>query len=124
VNDNYGHAAGDMLLCAVAERLRETVRASDTVARLGGDEFAVILTEIGSRVDAEAVAEKLRFSMNEPYTLDDVIVSIGTSIGIAVFPDDAASGEDLVKRSDENMYRAKEARNAPVPGGEISPVEH
>lgn len=124
VNDNYGHAAGDMLLCSVAERLRESVRESDTVARLGGDEFAVILTEIGSRVDAEAVAEKLRFSINEPYTLDDVIVSIGTSIGIAVFPDDAASGEDLVKMSDENMYRAKEVRNAPTPGSEISPVEH
>ena len=124
VNDNYGHSAGDMLLCAVAERLRESVRASDTVARLGGDEFAVILTEIGSRVDAEFVAEKLGLAIDEPYTLDDVIVSIGTSIGIAVFPDEAASGEDLVKMADEDMYRRKEARKAVTPGGEPSPVGH
>ena len=107
VNDNYGHSAGDMLLCAVAERLRESVRASDTTARLGGDEFAVILTEIRSRVDAEAVAEKLGLAIDEPYTLDDAIVSIGISIGIAIFPDEAASGEDLVKMADEDMYRAK-----------------
>ncbi len=112
VNDNYGHAAGDMLLCAVAVRLRESLRASDTVARLGGDEFAVILTEIGSPVDAGAVAEKLRFSIDEPYPLDDVIVAIGASIGMAVFPDDAAFGEDLVKVADQDMYRRKQARKA------------
>lgn len=115
VNDNYGHAAGDMLLCAVAERLREAMRASDTVARLGGDEFAVILTEISSRADADAVAEKLRLSIDEPYPLDDVIVAIGASIGIAVFPDDAAFGEDLVKAADHDMYRRKQAQQAGAP---------
>jgi len=112
VNDNYGHAAGDMLLCAVAGRLREAIRESDPVARLGGDEFAVILAEIDSRADADAVAEKLRFSIDEPYPLDDVIVWIGASIGIAVFPDDAAFGEDLVKLADQDMYRRKQARKA------------
>jgi diguanylate cyclase (GGDEF)-like protein/PAS domain S-box-containing protein len=122
VNDNYGHTAGDMVLCAVAERLRESVRESDTVARLGGDEFAVILAEIGSRPDAQAVAEKLKVSISEPYPLDDVIVSIGASIGIAVFPDDAALLEDLVKVADQDMYRQKEARKAAAPGDESSPV--
>jgi diguanylate cyclase (GGDEF)-like protein/PAS domain S-box-containing protein len=112
VNDNYGHAAGDMLLCAVAGRLREAMRESDTVARLGGDEFAVILAEISARGDADAVAEKLRRSIDEPYTLDDVIVAVGASIGIAVFPEDAAFGEDLVKLADRDMYRRKEARLA------------
>ncbi len=112
VNDNYGHAAGDMLLCAVAGRLREAMRASDTVARLGGDEFAVILAEISARADANAVAEKLKFSLDEPYRLDDVIVGVGASIGIAVFPDDAAFGEELVKLADQDMYRRKQARKA------------
>lgn len=68
----------------------------------------MILAEISS--PAEAVAEKLRFSLDEPYPLDDVIVWIGASIGIAVFPDDAAFGEDLVKLADQDMYRRKQAR--------------
>ena len=122
VNDNYGHAAGDMLLCAVAGRLREVMRESDTVARLGGDEFAVILTEISSRADAEAVAEKLRFSIDEPYPLDDVIVAIGASIGIAVFPDDAAFGEDLVKLADQDMYRRKQAPGTGAAHDQPSPA--
>ena len=109
VNDNYGHAAGDMLLGAVAARLREAVRESDTAARLGGDEFAVILPEVAARADIEAVAEKLRSAINAPYPLDDVIVSIGVSVGIALFPDDAAFGEDLLKFADREMYRCKAA---------------
>ena len=115
VNDNYGHAAGDMLLCAVAARLRQAMRESDTVARLGGDEFALILADIGSRAAAEAVAEKLTLSLDRPYPLDDVIVAVGASIGIAVFPDDAAFGEDLVKQADHDMYRRKEVRRTDVP---------
>ncbi|OGA31938.1 MAG: hypothetical protein A3F75_09885 [Betaproteobacteria bacterium RIFCSPLOWO2_12_FULL_64_23] len=115
VNDNYGHAAGDMLLCAVAGRLRESMRESDTVARLGGDEFAVILAEISARADADAVAEKLRHSIDEPYPLDDVIVAVGASIGIAVFPDDATFGEELVKLADQDMYRRKQAPRAVAP---------
>jgi diguanylate cyclase len=124
VNDNYGHAAGDMLLCAVAERLRESLRESDTVARLGGDEFAVILAELSSRADADALAEKLRLSIDEPCSLDDVIVWIGASIGIAVFPDDAAFGEDLVKLADQDMYRQKQARRAGAPHDQPLPVGH
>jgi len=104
-----------MLLCAVAGRLREAIRESDTVARLGGDEFALILAEIGSRADAEAVAEKLRLSIEVPYALDDVIVAVGASIGIAIFPDDAAFGEDLVKLADQDMYRRKQAPRAVAP---------
>ncbi len=123
VNDNYGHAAGDLLLCEVAGRLRDAIRESDTAARLGGDEFAVILTEIHSRADAVAVAEKIEVSLDEPYSLDGVIVSVGASIGIVVFPEDAAVGEDLVKQADQDMYRRKAARKAP-PRDQDSPVEH
>lgn len=124
VNDNYGHAAGDALLCAVAARLRESVRAADTVARLGGDEFAVILAEINSWADAGTLAEKLRLAIDKPYALDDVIVWIGASIGIAIFPDEAASGEGLLKIADEGMYRAKQAQRAISSGGDLSPTGH
>jgi len=116
VNDRYGHSVGDSLLCAVAERLRKSARSSDTVARLGGDEFAVILTEILSRTDAQSVAEHLKGLISEAYPLDGVTVSITVSIGMAVFPDDAVSGEDMVKMADSDMYRQKEQRKVGIPG--------
>jgi diguanylate cyclase (GGDEF)-like protein/PAS domain S-box-containing protein len=112
VNDRWGHQAGDLLLKAVATRVRETLRKSDTVARLGGDEFAVLLHGIGARTNAERVAGKIRDAVARPFALAgiDEPVCIGTSIGIVLYPDDAESCDELVRRADAGMYADKQAR--------------
>ncbi len=112
VNDRWGHEAGDRLLKAAAQRVRETVRRSDTVARLGGDEFAVLLNGIGARVNAERVAGKIREAAARPFDLEGIaeVISVGTSIGIALYPDDAEAGDDLVRQADAGMYADKQAR--------------
>ena len=110
VNDNLGHHAGDLLLQSVAYRLKGCVRESDTVARLGGDEFSIILQEIGGPEDVIPVAEKIIASLTAQFHLDEHEVSIGTSIGIALY----AGGEEaevepdqLDKQADSGMYAAK-----------------
>lgn len=108
VNDGMGHDMGDRLLQAVALRLNEIVRSSDTVARVGGDEFVLVLNNIGTREDASLVAEKIIQSLSEPFELSGGLCRIGGSIGIAVFPDDAEVPEMLIKRADEAMYCAKQ----------------
>ena len=108
VNDTYGHAMGDTLLKAVAERLLNCVRESDTVARLGGDEFAVALVRIASRADATVVAEKIVKAVSEPFLLDGHDIRIGTSIGIALYPDDTQEEQALIKLADDAMYVAKQ----------------
>jgi diguanylate cyclase (GGDEF)-like protein/PAS domain S-box-containing protein len=107
VNDTYGHAMGDALLKAVAERLQNCVRESDTVARIAGDEFTIILSRVGCRTDATAVAEKIVRAIGEPFAIDGQTLRIGISIGIALYPDDARHEQELVKRADDAMYQAK-----------------
>lgn len=107
-NDTLGHAAGDTLLRLAAERIRIAVRESDTVARIGGDEFAVVLPALASSRDAGLVATNLTTALARPFEIDGQKVYAGASVGIALFPDDARSAEDLLKRADTAMYRAKE----------------
>lgn len=108
VNDRWGHLTGDHLLVAVAERLRACVRESDTVARLGGDEFVILLPDIMGRNDAETVAQKVISALGEPFVLGDVCAHIGTSIGIAMYPEHGQSGPSLVNAADHAMYAAKQ----------------
>ncbi|HRP24255.1 MAG TPA: EAL domain-containing protein [Thauera sp.] len=115
VNDTLGHDAGDSLLREAARRLREAVRPSDLVARsevefarLGGDEFTVLLPDIGRTDDALQVAERIRERMLEPFVLDGSTLSLTTSIGIAVFPDDGQDAGTLLKHADTAMYHAKD----------------
>jgi len=108
VNDTLGHAAGDQLLKFVAARLRDAVRAEDTVSRLGGDEFTIILRDIDSAEDLAHVAEKIISAVERPLTLSGQEVSVGVSIGISLFPDDALSVDSLATAADTAMYRAKE----------------
>ena len=110
VNDSLGHAAGDELLRAVALRLAEVTRAADDLlARHGGDEFLLLLRDLGSdaAAAAEAVAEKLIAALEEPFRIDNAELWIGASVGISLFPGDAADAEGLLNNADAAMYQAK-----------------
>jgi diguanylate cyclase (GGDEF)-like protein len=107
VNDSLGHAAGDLLLQTVADRIRTAVRGEDSVTRLGGDEFAVLCTDIASTDDAIFVAERIIAAVKRPIHLEGQEVFVTTSLGISLFPDDASQPESLLKNADAAMYRAK-----------------
>jgi diguanylate cyclase (GGDEF)-like protein/PAS domain S-box-containing protein len=107
VNDTYGHGVGDMLLQAVASRLRGCIRETDTVARIGGDEFVVLLHSIQNVTDAERVQAKIRRALAEPLRLDGHCLSIEPSIGVACFPDHGTEDITLFRHADEAMYAAK-----------------
>ncbi|TDG13088.1 EAL domain-containing protein [Paracraurococcus ruber] len=107
VNDTLGHPVGDALLLAAANRLREALRTNDLLARLGGDEFAVIQDDVATTVDAAALAERLVAAVAEPFALDGQRVLVGTSLGIARAPADAAEADELLRKADLALYRAK-----------------
>jgi diguanylate cyclase (GGDEF)-like protein/PAS domain S-box-containing protein len=119
VNDSFGHAAGDELLRAVAKRLQRATRAADVVARQSGDEFLVLLADIEptgdpgdteyARKAADVVAHKIRRTLRTPFIVAGVEIFVSASIGISLFPDDAADSATLLKHSDAAMYRAKDA---------------
>ena len=113
VNDSLGHPIGDALLKAVASRLKENVRATDTVARLGGDEFVILQTAGGNqRQEAVRLAERLLKNISAPYQIEGHEIVIGISIGIAVAPEDGSDAVQLLKNADLALYRAKlEGRN-------------
>lgn len=108
INDSFGHDMGDRLLVEVAQRLRNCVRSEDTVARQGGDEFIVFLPSVTSPDDAGVLAEKLQRELSLAVVIDGRELFVGASIGVAIFPDDGADVEALLKRSDAAMYQAKE----------------
>jgi diguanylate cyclase (GGDEF)-like protein len=108
INDTYGHAVGDWLLCQVAERLRAQVRVDDLVARLGGDEFTIILSSLHSSADAERIAEKILLALSSPFLHQATRLLTGASIGLAWAPQHGSSVADLVKAADLAMYKAKQ----------------
>ena len=107
INDSLGHFAGDAILRLSAQRVATCLRKSDTGARLGGDEFAILLTNLAEEADAGRVAEKVLALLRQPVSLKGREHLITASIGIAAFPRDAASSEELVKHADMAMYSAK-----------------
>ncbi|MCU7837487.1 MAG: diguanylate cyclase [gamma proteobacterium symbiont of Taylorina sp.] len=107
VNDTHGHEIGDLLLQEAAERMSETVREVDTVARIGGDEFSIILREITDTKICEKIADNIISTLAKPFYLKGIECRIGTSIGIAIYPDNGVSVDELVKSSDNAMYIAK-----------------
>lgn len=106
VNDRYGHAIGDKLLCSVAERLRETIGESGLVVRQGGDEFAVLVPP-GSPLETVAIADRLLFALVRPHLIEDLPITVGASVGVAQWPDDGADPEELFEHADQALYRAK-----------------
>jgi diguanylate cyclase (GGDEF)-like protein len=107
INDKLGHAVGDVMLLAVADRMRSTVRAADTVARLGGDEFIVLVEDVES-VDAVAmVAAKIIESLAHPVWYQEQLLAVGASIGIAIYPQDGTTTTGIIASADQAMYRAK-----------------
>jgi diguanylate cyclase (GGDEF)-like protein len=108
VNDTLGHHVGDQLLQLVAQRIQRVLRPEDLVARLGGDEFALYLPDVGSDRNAAEVAHRVREALVEPFQLEDVLLELEASIGIALYPQHGADVEQLLRRADVAMYLAKE----------------
>jgi len=117
VNDTFGHAIGDKLLCEVGARLTQSLRIStedtptasedNTIARMGGDEFIIVLNNIKESADAEAIAERIVSVVSEPYRFDEYELFTSPSIGLALFPKDGESADTLLKNADMAMYEAK-----------------
>ncbi|MFO1436324.1 MAG: EAL domain-containing protein [Gammaproteobacteria bacterium] len=108
INDSLGHVMGDRLLQELANRLRATVRDTDTVCRLGGDEF-LLLFSIDGINSAARIAQKLLSAIGEPFQIDNHSLRITPSIGISLYPKDGSSFEELLKNADVAMYKAKES---------------
>ena len=107
INDTLGHQVGDLLLKEVAHRLASSIRQTDLVARLGGDEFVIVLSDIDEPADAAHVADKILTVVAAPYVLEHNELRTAASIGICLYPDDAAESQDLLKKADAAMYHAK-----------------
>jgi len=109
INDTYGHNVGDILLIETAHRLKKSIRNMDIAARIGGDEFIILLTNVQDESNASLIAQKIIDKLNEGFTINKQILSVGASIGIASFPQDATEVSSLVGCADEAMYKAKES---------------
>ena len=109
INDTLGHAMGDDVLRLFANRLRETVREGDTVARVGGDEFVILLPDAENSGAAESVARKILKSSMQPLVIEDEELHVTSSLGIAIYPDDGLTADDLLHAADSAMYRVKQA---------------
>jgi diguanylate cyclase (GGDEF)-like protein len=126
INDNFGHAAGDAVLVAVASRVRAQLREDDLVARLGGDEFAILLTPLHENEDAERIADKIIASMDMPIQLPgSTSVLTSLSIGIAIYPDHGTTPGALLDAADAAMYQAKRfSKGGQYTAGSEHPVVH
>jgi diguanylate cyclase (GGDEF)-like protein len=115
INDEYGHATGDVVLRTVSRRILLSTRRTDVAARIGGDEFVILLPGVRDRSEAIRVAELICRAVAEPIDCDGRELCVGSSVGIAIYPDDGRHTDSLLKRADEDMYRAKLTRQAQLP---------
>ena len=107
VNDQHGHAAGDSVLADVAESLKSIVRDTDLVARIGGDEFIIVMNGVKDISAIDSLAEKIISTVNNPIKIENTEITLGASIGISIYPDDAKSKKLLLKHADSSMYASK-----------------
>ncbi|MEO5698754.1 MAG: GGDEF domain-containing protein, partial [Burkholderiaceae bacterium] len=122
VNDRHGHAAGDAVLKAAAERLRSCVRSSDTLCRLGGDEFVVLMEQTDAAQAAEQLA-RVHQSLAQAYPIAGKRVKVQASIGVAIYPDDAKGAQSLIRASDLAMYKEKARHKSPQRGVDRSSAD-
>lgn len=108
VNDTLGHRAGDSVLREASHRIAGCVRKADTLARHGGDEFVVVIPDLAQEAECQVVAEKILRALEPPFRIDGRDFSIGASIGISLYPNDAGDGEGVLRNADVAMYRAKQ----------------
>ncbi len=114
INDRYGHETGDCLLRAIACRLNDTMRQSDTISRIGGDEFIICLEQIKNEQDAIAATRKIIDSLKSPFQILGRQLEVSASIGIAVYPDHGRETETLLRLADRAMYHAKAEGHSPA----------
>ncbi len=108
VNDSLGHDCGDLLLQEITKRLSAILRVDDTIARIGGDEFVVLLESFRGNGQLAGIAQKIIATVGEPVELKGTTVSVGASIGIALFPEDAKDSDELLRHADVAMYHSKQ----------------
>lgn len=113
INDAYGHATGDLLLQAVADRIRKKCRVTDSPARFGGDEFVVLLEQVDSDTGAR-VAEKIMRELALPFDVNGQQLNIGASLGVAVYPDTANNAAELLKQADQALNQSKKDEMHPI----------
>jgi diguanylate cyclase (GGDEF)-like protein len=111
VNDGHGHAAGDALLRVVAERFRAAARKEDLVARLGGDEFAVLACNVGNRDQAALLGQRFVSALDERIASGGRSHAVGVSVGVALYPDDGTTVDEIMHHADLAMYMAKETKD-------------
>jgi diguanylate cyclase (GGDEF)-like protein/PAS domain S-box-containing protein len=107
VNDSHGHEMGDRVLRSIAQKIQTEIRETDTVARIGGDEFVIILSRVPDMDIISRIASNLVFQISQPILLDNVEITIGSSIGIALYPQDGRGTEELIRKADKAMYVVK-----------------
>ena len=109
VNDTHGHSVGDELLIAVAQRMQEALRDGDTLARIGGDEFVAVLGDLEHPQACEPVLERLLIAASSPVSVAGVVLQVSASVGVTLYPQDAADADQLLRHADHAMYQAKQA---------------
>jgi diguanylate cyclase (GGDEF)-like protein len=123
VNDRFGHLVGDKLLAAIADVLKSHIRDGDLAARFGGDEFAVLLTNVESVDHAVTIARRICEALSAPITIDGHVLEIGASIGIALYPDHAATATNLISAADDALYSVKDSGRGDVAVSKIRSFE-
>ena len=112
INDTYGHNAGDLLLIEVSSRLKQSIRDSDTISRWGGDEFIILLNNVGNKDNIDIFVNRMVDDCSRSIKIDqDLEVSVSSSIGISIYPDNADSKVELLELADSAMYKAKSDKN-------------
>jgi diguanylate cyclase (GGDEF)-like protein/PAS domain S-box-containing protein len=106
-NDRYGHLIGDKLLYEFAYRLRKATREGDFLARIGGDEFVLIIENLNSKEDLDNTIQRIELAVNAPYTFQEITIQITASIGVSHYPEDGTDADALLKKADQDMFRAK-----------------
>ena len=114
VNDTVGHHGGDVVLAEIAQRLRSTLRREEFIGRLGGDEFAIIVPHVADRAEIDSIAQRIGDVLTEPFRVDDYRFALSASIGVAVYPEDGSTRDELLAIADAAMYVAKDEGGARI----------